>query len=585
MRDFLLVWRLLPARRRRQFKGLSLLSIVAGVFEAAAIGSVLPFLVVLSTPDRLFGHPAGQAIARWMGLERAEQLLLPISIAFCIAILVAGAVRLLVLWAGTHVSLAAGSDLGNEIFRRTVHQPYSTHLRRSSTDVIDLLYGGVNTVMFDVLIPIVTIVTGAVMILAITATLVAIDPTVALYSFGGVSLIYGGVALATRSRLTSLGEHEATHHRARLMTIQESLGGMRDVLIHGSQEAYCEMFWRADRRARLTAASKRFIGYSPRYVVEALAMSLVVILAYLLTRQAGGIERIIPVLGAFALAAQRMLPAAQNIFAGWSALKGAGGYLAKVARYLEHTEPVRDEPPEPVHPLPFDHDIVFRQVSYRYSPEAPNAIDSATLQIPAGARVGIIGSSGSGKSTLVDLLMALLDPTEGELRVDGRPIDAQNRRAWQENIAHVPQAVYLADATIAENIAFGVPREQIDLARVEAAARQAQIADYVRAQPDGYDTVVGERGVRLSGGQRQRIGIARALYRRAKVLIFDEATSALDSETERAVMSAIEGLSTDLTIVMIAHRLTTLRGCSQIVELHNGRVSQVGGFADVVGHS
>lgn len=585
MNEALRVWRMLSSRRRRQFAWLSALSALAGLSEAIAIGSILPFLVVLSDPGRLFQHPVGQAITRWLGLEVPEQLLLPVSAAFCVAVLLACGVRLLVLWAGSRLSFAAGSDLADEIFRRTLHQPYSTHLRRSSADVIDLLDGGVNTVVFEMLIPAVTIVTSVVVIVAITATMIVIDPVVAFCAFAGIGLIYGVVALASQHRLAVLGQREATNNRSRLMAIQESLGGMRDVLLHGSQDAYCDAFGKANRRSRMSTADKRFIAQSPRYVVEALAMTLVAVLAYLLTQRTGGLERSIPVLGAFALGAQRMLPAAQNIYAGWSTLKSAGTYLGKVAAYFDATAPAPLGSALSVDPLPFEREIAFRSVSFRYDPSAPWALDGVDVVIPAGCRLGIIGTSGSGKSTLVDLLMGLLDPAAGSLCVDGRAIDATTRRAWQENISHVPQSVFLADVSIAENIAFGVPKDRIDRDRVREAARKAQIADYIERQPEGYDTLVGERGVRLSGGQRQRLGIARALYRRAKVLIFDEATSALDSETELAVMEAIEGLGDDLTIVLIAHRLSTLRGCTRIVEIERGRVIRMGGFAELVGHA
>lgn len=235
--------------------------------------------------------------------------------------------------------------------------------------------------------------------------------------------------------------------------------------------------------------------------------------------------------------------------------------------------------------LPFREAITLQGLGFRYEPDAHMVLRGLNLVIPRGSRTGFIGATGSGKSTMLDVIMGLLPATEGTVLIDDQPLLASTQRAWQRRIAHVPQAIYLADSSIAENIAFGVPRDRVDIDRVYQAARQAQIADYVESLPDQYWTSVGERGVRLSGGQRQRIGIARALYRRAEVIVFDEATSALDNDTERAVMDAIENLGTDLTILIIAHRLTTLQRCNQVVELSNGQIIRSGTYADMVGNT
>jgi ATP-binding cassette subfamily B protein len=232
--------------------------------------------------------------------------------------------------------------------------------------------------------------------------------------------------------------------------------------------------------------------------------------------------------------------------------------------------------------LSFNQEIALQGLKFRYSPHTPYVLNNINLVIKKGSRVGFIGTTGSGKSTLLDIMMGLLQPTEGFLKIDHNVIDGVNHRGWQERIAHVPQAIFLADTSVEENIAFGIPSDQIDQSRVRRAAQQAQIADIIESWPSGYQTFVGERGIRLSGGQRQRIGIARALYKQADVIIFDEATSALDGETEDAVMQAIEGLGKDLTILIIAHRLTTLKSCTQIVELSLGEITRVGSYQNII---
>ncbi len=320
--------------------------------------------------------------------------------------------------------------------------------------------------------------------------------------------------------------------------------------------------------------------------MEALGMVLIAALAYTLSRQVGGITTALPVLGTLALGAQRLLPALQQIYGAWASIAGSHASLADTIELLDQPLTAELLQPAPAS-LPF-HDVIrfntirFNAVRFRYTGCGPWVLDGLNLTIPRGARVGFVGSTGSGKSTTLDLLMGLLTPTEGELLVDGQPISGNRLRAWQRSIAHVPQSIYLADTTLAENIAFGVPPDTIDLDRVQQAARQAQIADFIESSPEGYQSYVGEHGIRLSGGQRQRIGIARALYKQASVLVFDEATSALDNATEQSVMDAIKGLSSDLTILLIAHRLTTVRRCDTIVELEHGQVVAQGTYEQLL---
>jgi ATP-binding cassette subfamily B protein len=359
------------------------------------------------------------------------------------------------------------------------------------------------------------------------------------------------------------------------------LGGIRDVLLDGTQPVYCDIYRQADHPLRRAFGDNFFIGGSPRYVMEALGMVLIAALAYALSRQAGGIATALPVLGALAIGAQRLLPALQQSYSSWASIAGSHASLADTMVLLDQPLPAELLQPAPA-PLPFQDAIRFDAVRFRYTGDGPWVLDGLNLAIPRGARVGFVGSTGSGKSTTLDLLMGLLMPTEGELLVDGQPISGNRLRAWQRTIAHVPQNIYLADTTLAENIAFGVRPDTIDLDRVQRAARQAQIADFIENRPEGYHAYVGERGIRLSGGQRQRIGIARALYKQASVLVFDEATSALDNATEQSLMDAIEGLNRDLTILIIAHRLTTVRRCDIIVELERGRVISQGTYEELL---
>jgi ATP-binding cassette subfamily B protein len=323
------------------------------------------------------------------------------------------------------------------------------------------------------------------------------------------------------------------------------------------------------------------ISAGPRFVIEAIGIVAIAVIAYALSTRPGGVIAAIPIMGALAVGAQRMLPLLQQAYSSWALMMGNRDSLGDALKLLELPEPDEKAAADEVKRIPFDSEIRLENVSFHYQPEGPAVLEQLDLRIPKGARIGFIGETGSGKSTLIDVLIGLLSPSGGRMTVDGRTIDLSNHKAWQKHIAHVPQTIFLSDASIADNIAIGA-RGEIDRERVQLAARQARIADTIEAWPDGYKTSVGERGVKLSGGQRQRIGIARALYKQADVIIFDEATSALDSDTERAVMQAIDELGSELTILIVAHRLTTLKGCSQIYELQAGRLKPVGTYADLV---
>jgi ATP-binding cassette subfamily B protein len=365
--------------------------------------------------------------------------------------------------------------------------------------------------------------------------------------------------------------------------LQEGLGAIRDVLLDNTQPHYCDIYRRTDYPLRMAVANNIFIGGSPRFLMEALGITMIAVLAYFLSRDAGATS-ILPALGALALGAQRILPAMQQSYLAWVNIASSQISLADTLDLLDQPLTATASLPLPA-PMPFENLIKFDAVSYRYSSEGPQVLDTLNLSIGKGARIGLVGSTGSGKSTLLDLLMGLIEPTHGEITVDGRPVSAGLLRAWQRNIAHVPQSIYLADTSFAENIAFGVRYEKIDMARVREAARQARIAEFIESRAQGYDQLVGERGIRISGGERQRIGIARALYKQATVLVFDEATSALDNETEKEVMAAIEGLNRNLTIVLVAHRLTTVTRCDMIFELNNGKLVGQGSYNELLNSS
>jgi ABC-type multidrug transport system fused ATPase/permease subunit len=575
------LWAHLTKRRQRQLELLLILMLASAFLEVISLGAVLPFIGVLTAPEKVFNYPAVRSVADMVGITSPDQLVLPFVIAFAVAAVAAGAIRVLLIWSNTRLSNAIGADLSIEIYRRTMYQPYKVHVSRNSSSVISGItnktYSTVNVIQ-----SLLTLVSSIALLVALMMALLAIDPVTVLIAALVFGVSYGLITRATRRQLQINSQRIARESTQVIKALQEGLGDIRDVLLNGTQPVYCETYRNADLPYRRAVGSNTFIASSPRFAMEAIGMVLIAGLAYGLSRQAGGVATALPVLGALALGAQRLLPALQQIYVAWVGIAGSQDSLAESIDLLDQPLPKEATTPAP-EPLAFRDSISFDSVRFRYSDDGPRfCLD---LTIPKGARVGFVGSTGSGKSTTLELLMGLLEPTEGQILVDGQSILGERRRSWQRAIAHVPQSIFLADTTIAENIAIGVPSNEIDMNLVREAARQAQIDKFIESCGKAYNELVGERGIRLSGGQRQRIGIARALYKQASVLIFDEATSSLDNVTEQAVMESIESLNRDLTILIIAHRLTTVQRCDQIIELAHGKVVAQGSYEQLLEQS
>jgi ABC-type multidrug transport system fused ATPase/permease subunit len=570
----------LSGRRKRQLVLLLCLMLVSAFAEVISLGAVIPFLGILISPEKLISHPLISDKVTLLGISSPEQLILPLTIAFITTALLAGATRILFLWASIRLAFACGADLGIEVYRRTLYQPYSVHVARNSSEVISGM-NKVNNVVFGIIMPVLTLISSSVLLMAITIALFAIDTLVASLAILGFGSTYLIITLVTRRRLKNNSHRIAIEQTQVVKSIQEGLGGIRDVLLDGAQPIYCDIYRQADIPLRKAQSNNAFIGLSPRYIMESVGMALIALLAYWLSTQSGGIAEALPLLGALALGAQRLLPALQQIYYAWTDMAGNQATLNDTILLLE--QPLSTIEIQASHPpLAVHNEIRLENIHFRYNKDSQWVINGINLSIPKGARVGFVGSTGSGKSTALDIVMGLLLPSKGRLLVDGKDISGESINSWQRSVAHVPQFIYLADATIAENIAFGVPMAEIDLKRLHLAASQAQIADFIENSPEGYQSHVGERGIRLSGGQRQRIGIARALYKQASVLVLDEATSALDNSTERLVMDAFNGIMKEKTILVIAHRLSTVQACDFIVELAEGKIVAQGTYEELL---
>lgn len=571
------LWVHISPRRRFQLCALAFLMALSSFAEALSIGAVIPFLGVLTAPEQLLELPAFKPFARYLPTENAAQLLLPLMGAFCFLSIVSGAFKLLLAWSAARVANSIGGDISVSIYRRTLYQPYLTHISRNSSEIISGISGKANSVVGGTILPIVTILSASLMLTMVASTLLVIEPVVAASAILGLAVCYLLISLIVRKKL-SVASHLISKNSTKVIKVmQEALGGIRDIILDQSQEIFVNEFRVADVPLRHAQSSVQLIGVSPRFLLDSLGVVLISTIAIFLAQKPGGIGAAIPVLGALALGAQRLLPLLQQSYQSWASLRAGKSSLSDALDLLEQPMPRNDgfQAGSKRNVEEF-MGLELNDVSFRYQSDSEWVLQKLSLRIKKGEIVGIYGASGAGKSTLIDIILGLLQPQHGQLLVNGRPVDSPERlSSWRSMLSHVPQEIYLFDASISENIAFGKFKSGIDANLVRAAADRAQLSSTIGAMSNQYETQVGERGAKLSGGQRQRIGIARALYKQAKFIILDEATSALDSETEKRVMSAIGGSEKDVTILMITHRTETLRHCDAVYRLDEGALKRV----------
>jgi ABC-type multidrug transport system fused ATPase/permease subunit len=563
---------LLPARQRRLIGWMLVLQIIAAGSEILSVGAVIPFLGALANAPQIMSQPAMQPWLHFLSIQTPQQLVVAMAVMFGGAFVLSNALRLVTIRMQYRFSAEIGNTISSEVYRRTLYQPYSFHTQHSSSQIISLSTSDAANVSSGLIPSVFYFATNSLIVIAITVTLVALDPWVALGAAVVVGGAYGLIIVKTREALHRNGRKISELNAQSVKAIQEGLGGIRDVLIDGTQPVFESAYRQANCAILHAQGTNSFIAMSPRFLVEPIAMCAIAALAVSMAYDSAQLQRVLPLLGALALGANRLLPALQQCFVSLAGVRGNQISLIKVNQAL--CRPISPEQlAPPVHKLTLRDELRFEEVWFSY-PSAPSAwvLKGVNIRIKSNTTVAFIGTTGCGKSTMADLVLGLLQPQRGHITVDGNALTGRQLRAWQASVAHVPQQIYLGDATIAENIAFGVPFAQIDMARVQQAAKLAHIADFIEKRPLAYQELVGERGVRLSGGQRQRIGIARALYKQASVIVFDEATSALDNVTEGEVMAAINGLSHQLTIILIAHRLSTLQCADTIYKIDGGQI-------------
>lgn len=582
------IFALLTADQKRRFYALVVVNIVAAAVEVIGVLSLLPFLMLAATPSLARSHPHLSWVYEHFGFSNDASFLIAAGAATLAALFITNAFGVFSLWYRTHFCTSVVSEMSDRLFRGYLSQPYSYFLHHNSAVLGKDLLNEANSFYSNVLEPLTIVIARGLQVVCVAVALMLLNWKMATFA----ALLFGGFYLLTSRllmyRVDYLGSLRWESNESRYRLAAEALGGMKEVRLFGREEWYGAAF--DDQSRKMNSASGRLAiyGLAPRYLIELLISGSLILVVMVAAARGRSFVSLVPTLGVFATAGIRLLPSIQLLFQYASTLRGNRTVVERLSqRFAEVSEGLRccSQSADQTARLPLNHALTLHEVGFAYSSDGPRVLDDVSLSVPAGGCVGICGPSGAGKTTIMDIALALLSPISGTVKVDGADLTAANSRAWHRNIGYVPQAIYLIDGTIAENIAFGSSPAAIDRLAVKRAAELANLGAFVNGLKEGYETQIGERGIRLSGGQRQRIAIARALYHAPDVLFFDEATSALDAESEASVVDAIQSLAHKKTIVIVAHRHSTLRYCDVIYEIRGGKVARSCTYEELVGHA
>lgn len=572
-------------RRDRWKAGLLVgLMLASALVQTLGVAAVMPFLSVVANPEVIQTNERLQTVYQWFEFEDENRFLLLLGVLAFIVFISGTFLQAATQWAITRFSHMRQYWLSRRLMVDYLRRPYSFFLNRNASDLAKTVLTETTQVINGALLPAFRLLSHGVLAAALILLLIAIQPKLALIVAASLGSVYGAIYLISNRWLDRMGMQRLQSNRKRFSAVSEAFAGAKEIRLLGRERAYLERFQTPAKHFARTQANAQILGQTPQYAIEGLAFGGVLALVLVLMAGEGGLQEALPLISVYALAAKKLIPAFQTIFAAFAALRFA---MPAVDNLLQDLGDHPGSSPLPgARSLPSalapEREIRLEEISYRYPEAKELALKNLSLTIPARTTVGLVGSSGAGKSTLVDLMLGLLEPESGRIMIDGQPLGKENFRQWQAAIGYVPQHIFLSDESIAANIALGIPKDEVDNNAVENAAQLANLHEFILNElPAGYDTEIGDNGVRLSGGQRQRIGIARALYRDPPVIVFDEATSALDNATERAVMDAVYKLSAQKTIILIAHRLSTVRACDRIFVLGEGRVLEEGTWEEL----
>ena len=578
---------LLPPKDRHQLIFLFIMVLFMAFFEMIGVVSILPFIAVLTNPEVIETNGILIyifSLSNFFGVETNTQFLYFLGILVMIMLLISLSLKAFTIYFQLRFTSMCQYRIAKNLIKNYLNQPYSWILNRHSADIGKTILSEVGVVVSKGLKPMINLITQATIALALIIMLAIVNLKLAIIIGCSFSFFYFVIYKSVRSFLNKIGHERLKANEFRFKTVIEAFGAFKALKIGNLELSFVRKFSKYAKAFAKYQASAQILGQLPRYALEAIAFGgiLLVILFYM--KQSGSFNEIIPIIALYAFAGYRLMPALQHIYSNITYIRTVGPSLDKMYNDFKNLKTIKYN--ETQNSLPLKKSISLNNIYYNYPNSPKTTLEDINLNISANTTVGIVGSTGSGKTTTVDIILGLLKPQKGTLKVDDLVVDQSNYRDWQKSIGYVPQDIYLSDETLAANIAFGVNSENISQQSVENASKIANLHDFVNNElPLKYQTVIGERGIRLSGGQRQRIGIARALYNNPKVLILDEATSSLDDITEKTIMEEVNKLSKDITIIMIAHRLSTVKKCDKIYILENGKLKNQGSFNELISDS
>ena len=581
---------LLTREERRYTFLLLVMVLVMALLDVIGIASIMPFMAMLANPEVIETNRWLNAAYTALEFTSTDRFLFFLGIVVFVALVVSVGFKAATFWAIKHFTAMRNYSISRRLVAGYLAQPYDWFLNRHSAELGKSVLSEVQVVVEKALVPMMNVFAQGALIAAVLLLLVVVDPLLALLVGGVMGGVYGVVYLIFRKLVSRIGQDRLRANEARFKVVSEAFGGIKEVKVSGLEQSWLRRFDSAAKQFARTQLIATIVADIPRYLLEIIAFGGMLLLLLLLMARGDGLQTVLPIMALYALAGYRLLPALQVVYGNLTVLRFTVAAIDQLyadisEQRAEHQAQSDTDviPEKRLASLPAPRQSInLERITYTYPNAKHPTFKQLSISIAAQSTVGFVGKSGSGKTTAVDIIMGLLSPEEGQLRVDDVIITGENFRAWQKTLGYVPQHIFLSDASIAANIAFGVPRKHIDRRAVERAAKIANLHDFiVQELPKGYDTLVGERGLRLSGGQRQRIGIARALYHEPNVLVLDEATSALDSMTEHAVMDAVHNLDRSTTVLLIAHRLTTVRDCDYIYILEHGRVIGEGTYEEL----
>ncbi len=573
---------LLSPSHRRGLLVLATLMLLSAIFEMAGIASIMPFMSMVADPGIVDHNHWLSLTYHHFGFDSPRSFMIFLGFVVLGVLFLSNLIAALTVWSILRFSFTAGRDLAQKMFSVYLNHPYVFFLNRNSSELVQNTLFEMGRTVNNVLIPLLTILARSTIALSILILLFSVNPSLALVAGTLLGGAYGLVYFGVRKTLARSGQEISRENARRTQVAYETFGGIKDIKILGREKTFFDLFQKPVERYALLQAQTQMISLLPRYALETMAFGGIIGIVLYLLSTGENLSTTLPLISLYALAGYRLMPALQQIFANWSTVRFNISAVERISRDIEalpENAQKQEVPPPATRRLSLQTAIELDRVTFHYPGREEAVLDDLSLVIPARTSIGLVGSTGSGKTTTLDILLGLLEPTGGSLKIDGQPVNRTNVRQWQATIGYVPQQIMLLDDTVLKNIAFGIPEQEIDRDKVVQAATLAHLHDFVTSDlREGYDTPIGERGVRLSGGQRQRIGIARALYHEPSVLVLDEATSALDNITENVIMEALNTLARDKTVIMVAHRLTTVRECDTIVVLDRGRVVDSGTY-------